>query len=466
MPSKRFWAFIAAALVVTGTACLVFFYDLSFYPFETQSPTETSSDLPDSMSNVVAPTEHLTQDEEREGVAWEPPDYSGQGGAIGWSETAFAVPGGMKTRVEFWKRIYSKLTTDQGVLHDPVTLEVYDTLEFEPLREGESIGANARARQKIVDRRRSEIGDRLLALQARLDQLRAGEITTPFDDVPPPALKDAELSGDDLRYWKMYESDNDPAKFKKAAARIRFQLGQRDKVLLGIFYSGRYLKAMEKIFRDEGLPIELTRLPFVESSFNTRARSKVGASGIWQFMRKTARPYLKINPDVDERNDPLTATLAAARLMKSNYAMLRSWPLAVTAWNHGPSGVRNVSQKLSTDDIAFITNTYTSRTFGFASQNFYACFLAILEIERDARKYFAKPVWQASFDSVEVRTKTSVAWPVVVKLFDGDEALAQEYNPQITQHGRSSKPRIGRGVRLHIPPAAATSLPKSFSEGK
>ncbi len=433
------------------TAGAVFIYGLSFYPFENQSPTETASDLPDSMSNVLAPTDHLTQDEVREGVPWEEPSYDDQTDALGWSEGVFDVPAGMEKRVEFWKLIYSNYTTDQGVLHDPVTLEIYESLQFTPVRDGESLGANARARQKVIDAHRDALNDRLLKLQARLDQLRAGEITTPFDD-QKVALADPELSGDDLRLWKIFENTNDPARYKKAAARIRFQLGQRDKILLGIYYSGRYLHTMERIFRDEGLPIELTRLPFVESSFNTRARSKVGASGIWQFMRKTARPYLKISNDVDERNDPLTSTIAAAKLMKSNFAMLRKWPLAVTAWNHGPSGVRNVVQKVGTDDIAQITNTFTSRTFGFASQNFYACFLAVLEVEEAAREHFAKPVWQPALESVEVRTRRYVAWPEVVKVFGGDDSKAQDFNPQITQHGRSSKPRIGPGVRLHIPP--------------
>jgi hypothetical protein len=351
-------------------------------------------------------------------------------------------------------------TTDQGVLHDPVTLDIYSRVDFKPYRDGDSLTANARARQKVVDEKRDEINERLLKLQARLDQLRAGEVTTPFDS-KPVALADPELSGEELRYWNMFSETNDPAKFKKAAARIRFQLGQRDKVLLGIYYSGRYLAAMEKIFRDEGLPIELTRLPFVESSFNTKARSKVGASGIWQFMRKTAKPYLKISADVDERNDPLSATRAAARLMKSNFAMLRSWPLAVTGWNHGPSGVRNVSQKVSSDDIALITNTFSSRTFGFASQNFYACFLAVLDVEMNADEHFAKPVWMPELDAVDVRTRSTVSWTDVVKLFDGNEAMAEDYNPQITSHAQSSKPRIGSGVRLHIP-SGSGKLPSAF----
>src|ERR1700710_2447178 len=105
---------------------------------------------------------------------------------------------------------------------------------------------------------------------------------------------------------------------------------------------------MEEEFRRLGLPTELTRLPFVESSFNVNARSRVGASGVWQFMRRTAKPYMKVNKDVDERNDPIKSTLASSRVLKQNYMMLDSWPLALTGYNHGPYGVRGIVAKTHT----------------------------------------------------------------------------------------------------------------------
>ena len=137
-------------------------------------------------------------------------------------------------------------------------------------------------------------------------------------------------------------------KFKIASERnrLRMQLGQKDRFVLGIFFSGRYIREMEKIFREEKVPIELTRLPFVESSFNLYAYSKVGASGIWQFMRSTGRLFhLRIDNICDLRNDPLAATRAAARLLRMNYEMLKSWPLALTAYNHGPRGVSSIVKK-------------------------------------------------------------------------------------------------------------------------
>ena len=83
--------------------------------------------------------------------------------------------------------------------------------------------------------------------------------------------------------------------------RIRSQLGQKERFQQGIVWAGRYLHQMEEIFRGEGVPIEITRLPFVESSFNLMARSKVGASGIWQFMRSTDHLAMRPRHETTDR---------------------------------------------------------------------------------------------------------------------------------------------------------------------
>jgi membrane-bound lytic murein transglycosylase D len=73
---------------------------------------------------------------------------------------------------------------------------------------------------------------------------------------------------------------------------MRFQTGQRDNVINGITIADRYFPWMEQIFRETGVPWELTRLGLVESSFNHRATSRVGAKGVYQFMEVTARKIL------------------------------------------------------------------------------------------------------------------------------------------------------------------------------
>ena len=90
------------------------------------------------------------------------------------------------------------------------------------------------------------------------------------------------------------------------------------------------------MLKRHGVPEEIAALPHVESSFNPEAYSKVGAAGLWQFMPSTAKRFMRVDGIVDERLDPYSATEAAANLMLYNYRLLGSWPLTVTAYNHGP----------------------------------------------------------------------------------------------------------------------------------
>ena len=143
-----------------------------------------------------------------------------------------------------------------------------------------------------------------------------------------------------------------------------------------------------RVLEQHGVPEEIAALPHVESSFNPAAYSKVGAAGLWQFMPSTAKRFMRVDGVVDERLDPYSATEAAANLMLYNYRLLGSWPLAVTAYNHGPGGLRRAQEELGTSDIAVIVKRYQGATFGFASRNFYVAFLAALEVDRNAEKYF------------------------------------------------------------------------------
>ncbi len=140
---------------------------------------------------------------------------------------------------------------------------------------------------------------------------------------------------------------------------------------------------------ERGLPKEIARLPLVESSFNKLATSKVGAAGLWQFMDGTGKKFLLINDFIDERRSPLKSTEAAAELMKENHLIMsRSWPLAITAYNHGPSGLRKAMRALKTKSIVKIINHFESKQFSFASENFFCEFLAALYVETYSAELF------------------------------------------------------------------------------
>ena len=251
----------------------------------------------------------------------------------------------------------------------------------------------------------------------------------------------------------MFLNVNEPNKFLNAAhrKRLRFQQGMKENYLNGLKMSGRYLPLMEEVFRKEGLPVELTRLPFVESSFNVHARSKVGASGIWQFMRSTGRLFLKINDSVDERNDPVRATEAAAKLLKGNFESLRTWPLAVTAYNHGRKGMMRAVRKVGSEDLEDVVDDYRSRTFGFASSNFFTELLACIEVEKHSEQYFGKVERDKPQRFYEVELSSYIDLREMVHFLKLDLDQVHELNPAIMEAAYSGKRLLPMGYKLRLP---------------
>jgi membrane-bound lytic murein transglycosylase D len=439
--NRRF--IFGAAIFVAAIALSVFAQDEDkkvTVPNAEQNPMQRGLEPAESASKPHLTEEVVdkvggTNSEAEEAVApnpnekerkWVAPQYAKQLESsqrpLGYDENTFAIPEGLKERVQFWLDIYTKYTTDQGVLHDSLHVGVvYEPVDFTAIQKDASLNdrQKSKARRKLVEDKKKEIKDRLLALEKL-------STTEGFDP--------KTLAGEDLRYWQMFEKIDEEKKFKASSekGRLRFQLGQKDRFQQGIYYSGRYLQEMEKIFAEAGLPIELTRLPFVESSFNVMARSRVGASGIWQFMRYTGKKFMRIHSSADERNDPIRATRAAARLLKLNYNMLQKWPLAITGYNHGPAGVQRMVQKFKTDDITALVDERHKR-FGFASANFYASFLAAVHAEKDAKKYFGEVFWDGTVPAAEIKPKNRVNRKMLLSWFGGNETRARDLNPHLTR---------------------------------
>jgi membrane-bound lytic murein transglycosylase D len=179
-----------------------------------------------------------------------------------------------------------------------------------------------------------------------------------------------------------------PSAYEAAAQNLRVQQGLREQFRAAILRSRNYSSTMERIFRTAGLPVELTMLPHVESGFNNSSRSSAGAVGIWQFTRSTGKQYdLKITRRMDQRLDPFRETEAAAKLLRYNYEVLGSWPLAITAFNYGTYGMTRAAETC-TSDFGSILRRFNGPHFGFASKNYYAEFLAALQIHSYESAYF------------------------------------------------------------------------------
>lgn len=112
---------------------------------------------------------------------------------------------------------------------------------------------------------------------------------------------------------------------------------------------------------------------------------------MWQFMRATARHCLHVSRAVDERYDPVFAARGAARYFAHAYEVLGDWGLAITSYNHGVAGMARAKDELG-PDLARIVRYYQGSTFGFASRNFYAEFLAVRSIIQNLTAYFPEGV--------------------------------------------------------------------------
>ncbi|MES2768599.1 MAG: transglycosylase SLT domain-containing protein [Bdellovibrionota bacterium] len=368
---------------------------------------------------------------------WIAPNYANQSNIPGYDATTFAIPEALKERVNFWIDIYTKYTTSQGIMHDSrFTHVVYEPIDFAHLDNDKSLSSNQRfkAEKKYLDERKKHIKEILLKLHELKDS--------------------AGLAGEELRYWKMFENVNEKDKFLNASqkGRLRFQLGQKDRFIQGIYYSGRYLKEMEKIFAEYNMPKELTRLPFVESSFNIKAKSKVGASGVWQFMRSTGKLYMKVNATIDERNDPIIAAHAAAKLLRQNYNVLESWPLAVTAYNYGAAGMKRIAEKAGTKDLAAIYGTNPTSRFGFASESFYTSYLAALEVEKNAEKYFGTTLkWADEVPYFEVKIQRPILFKELKGFHNNKDEDIINLNPHFSQTITRNIVKIPAGTKVRVP---------------
>ncbi len=339
------------------------------------------------------------------------------------AESPVPRPAGLERDVQFWVRVYTEVTTNAGLIHDDRNLAViYEKMQFAP-------NTQSRERQKRVEDAR----DRYIASLKRI------------------ASASGELSAEDQRIRDLWGAEGTPARLLEATNSIRFQLGQSDRFREGLVRSGAWASHIAEVFANQGLPAELAVLPHVESSFNPAAYSKVGAAGLWQFMRSTGRRYMRIDSSVDDRMDPFRSTEAAAQLLSYNYRLLGTWPLALTAYNHGAAGMRRAKDAMGTDDIERIVRGYRSPSFGFASRNFYVSFLAALEIDRHPDKYFGNVEPLAELRFIEIATPSYVPINSLERILKIDRSSLRTLNPALLPAVWNSQRHVPKGYHLRLP---------------
>ncbi len=336
----------------------------------------------------------------------------------------FEHPPALERDIRFWIRVYTEVTTDGGLLHDDWNLGVvYEVLRFDPA----DSPAQREHRVALAKARYTDL----------LRRFAAGDT--------------ADLTPHERRILHAFGEKITAAEFRDAMQGIRFQLGQADRFREGLIRSQLFERNISKVLAQRGVPAEIGALPHVESSFNPSAYSRVGAAGLWQFMPSTARRYMRVDRVVDERLDPYTSTEAAANLMLYNYRLVGTWPLAVTAYNHGPGGLRRAQDELGTSDIAVIVKRYQGSTFGFASRNFYVAFLAALEVDRNAERFFGPMTHLPDTQSTVVEVPDYIPIDALAKAFKVDMGALQVLNPALRPPIWNGSRFVPRGYGLRLP---------------
>lgn len=345
----------------------------------------------------------------------------------------------LKPNVAFWTKVFSEYSENQSVVHgQDYPDRIIEVLDFRD--RAAYLSANELARLRKIEE--TEAKARVVKLLTAVDAARHD----------PDSLR-----GDQRRVYELFKGIDDPDRFARAAEGVRTQRGLRERTRLALEISGKYLPSMEGVFRGYELPIRLTRLPLVESSFNVDAYSKVGAAGLWQFIPSSARIYMRLNEVVDDRRDPWTSTDGAARHLRDDYAALGAWPLALTAYNHGRGGVARGLAETGGTTLPDLIRGYKSRRFGFASRNFYAEFLAAYDVEREWKKHFGEIERKTPLEFQVVETQHYVPYETLRRMSNADDDLFARLNP-------AYRPEVIDG-KLYVPPGHLIRVPAGSAQG-
>jgi membrane-bound lytic murein transglycosylase D len=302
------------------------------------------------------------------------------------TEDPFPLLPGLESTVEFWKKIFTEYSRSQ--------LVYFDSLDMSRIYEVVDVGEDNRT-DEYIDGERQRI---------------------------------AAANGVDIE-------------------RVKAQRGIKERTAAGLKRSGRHIAQMQQIFRDRGLPVELTYLPIVESSYDINARSNVGALGMWQFMRTTGRQYMRVDRSLDERRDPIESTRAAASFLQQAYDTLGNWPLAITAYNFGPGGIARAVAEIESDNLLDLINQYNHPYWGFAPKNFYAEFLAAVEIGKNVNQYFPELQLDSPVAIKEIELKHSASLAALAKSTGLTRNQLLGWNPALSARTQS----VPAGYRVKVP---------------
>ena len=191
-----------------------------------------------------------------------------------------------------------------------------------------------------------------------------------------------------------------------------------------------YFPLFEQMLDQYDIPLEIKYLAVIESALNPKARSRVGATGIWQFMFTTGKAYgLNVSSYVDERSDPVKSTEAAAQYLGRLYKIFGDWDLALAAYNSGPGNVNKAIRR-----SGGYTNYWNIRSFlPRETAGYVPAFLATMYIMEYAKEHgfedFASTEAGYYFETDTVQVKQLISFDQISEMLEVDMDVVQFFNP-------------------------------------
>ena len=218
----------------------------------------------------------------------------------------------------------------------------------------------------------------------------------------------------------------------------------RERFIAALQRGAPYLPYIREELRKANMPEDLAYLPLVESAFNTRARSRARAQGMWQFMAGTAKLYgLRCDGLVDERNDPYLATQAAVRHLSDLYGTFGSWELALAAYNSGAGKVQRAVQRAKGNRDFWTLRRYLRRE----TRNYVPALWAVVVATKNPEAYGLPPIEENPVCIARVPVEGALDLDVLAERGRLDRDELAEINPALTRRLTSA----GGSYQLAVP---------------
>ena len=296
-----------------------------------------------------------------------------------------------------------------------------DTINKNPKREGlRKLNDNPNVR-KYDEKWLKELSNSDLFFQMSED-VAATPTDVDYSELPTEVLKE--------RLRKLNEKTPFNVEYNPVLEQVikSFLKNRRSSLERLMSLSDYYFPMFEQEMSNQKIPLEMKYLAIIESALNPKARSRAGATGLWQFMYATGKSYgLEVNNYVDERSDPVRSTKAAAKYLNELYKIFGDWDLTLAAYNSGPGNVTKAIRRSNGKTNYWNLRPYLPRE----TAGYVPAFLATLYIFEYAKEHGFKPQKRANhlFQTDTIRVKQAIPFKDIAEITGMDVQDIQFFNP-------------------------------------